>query len=266
MNVFQIRMPDVIQLPVILSVPHAGVYIPEDIQTQLKPHLLPPDDTDWFVDKLYDFATTLRIPLLKANYSRWVIDLNRNPDDVPLYSDGRVITALCTTTDFNGNAIYKDERREVSHEDVLYRREHYFKPYHNQLQQMLDEVKAQFGAVLLWDCHSIRRYVPSIYAQPFPDLILGSNDETSASKSIIQTALSHLQNSLYSVSHNHPFKGGYITRHYGKPNEQQHALQLEMAKPLYMDDDEQLYDEERADKIRDVLMKTVTAAGKELLS
>ena len=264
MNIFQITRPEMIQMPVVLSVPHAGTYIPQEIEAQLKPELLPPDDTDWFVDQLYDFAVSLHIPIIKANYSRWVIDLNRNPDDAPLYNDGRMITALCTTTDFNGNSIYKDKRKEVSKADVLYRREQYFTPYHNQLQQLLNEVKEQFGAVLLWDCHSIRRSVPSIYSQPFPDLILGSNDETSASSLLIQTTLSSLHNSSYSVSHNHPFKGGYITRKYGKPNEQQHALQLEMAKPLYMDDSEQHYDEHRADKIRTLLINTITFVSETL--
>ena len=265
MDLYQITMPSVVRLPVVLSIQHAGTYVSGNIKAQLKPELLPSDDTDWFVDRLYDFAVSLGVPLIKANYSRWVIDLNRNPDDAPLYKDGRAITALCTTTNFMGEAIYKDERTSVAQPEVSYRREHYFKPYHNQLQQLLDETKERFGTVLLWDCHSIRRYVPSIYEKPFPDLILGSHDETSASQPIIQNTLAMLGNSRYSVLHNHPFKGGYITRHYGKPGKHQHALQLEMAKPVYMNDDERWYHKERAGEIRQLLIDTITAASETLL-
>lgn len=265
MDLYQITMPSHIRLPFILSVPHAGTYIPDDIRVQVKPDLLPPDDTDWFTDRLYDFAAALGIPLIKANYSRWVIDLNRNPGGAPLYSDGRVITSLCTATNFEGELVYSDERKEVERFVVHNRHEQYFKPYHNQLQWLLDEVKEQFGTVLLWDCHSIRRHVPAVYAEPFPDLILGSNDETSASQSIIQKTLVMLNNGSYSVSHNYPFKGGYITRHYGKPEKQQHALQLEMAKPLYMSDDEQQYNEDRAGQVRELLTDTITAVSETLL-
>lgn len=264
-DIFSIQKPGTTLLPVVLSVPHAGTYVPEDIRTQLKPELLPPDDTDWIVDELYGFAFSLGIPLIRANYSRWVVDLNRNPDDTPLYQDGRVITALCTTTNFNGESIYKDERLSVSQSEIETRRQLYFNPYHERLQQLLDEVKQQFCTVLLWDCHSIRRYVPSIYPQPFPDLILGSNDEQSASLPLIHSALSSLRNSHYSVSHNHPFKGGYITRHYGKPDKQQHALQLEMTKPLYMDNEEQHYDEQRAGSIRKLLINTLVSINQILL-
>ena len=265
MNVFQIIKPDVLRFPVVFSIPHAGTYFPNEIKEQIKPNKLPPDDTDWFVDTLYDFATPLGITMIKADYSRWVIDLNRNPDNTPLYNDGRVITALCTTTDFLGEPIYNDERKEVSREDVSQRLKLYFNPYHQQLQQLLDEVKQQFGSVLLWDCHSIRRNVPSIFSNSFSDLILGSVDCTSASKDIIDTFLSSLSNGTYSLSHNHPFKGGYITRHYGKPNEKQQALQLEMTKPLYMDDSEQYYDEQRANNIKELLINTISILGKKLL-
>ncbi len=264
MDVFYIKRQEKIKLPIVLSIPHAGTYFPEDIQAEMKTGLLPPDDTDWFVDKLYDFANDLGILTISANYNRWVIDLNRNPDSTPLYNDGRVITELCTTTDFLGNTIYKDERNKITTDEINRRKKLYFTPYHNALQQLLNEVKQQFGSVLLWDCHSIRRHVPSIYKHPFPDLILGSADGTSASSHIIDLALQMLQKSRHSVSHNHPFKGGYITRHFGKPEHHQHALQLEMAKPLYMDDNERDFDEQRADKTRDLLGKTITSLGKSL--
>ncbi|GAB3586905.1 N-formylglutamate amidohydrolase [Hymenobacter daeguensis] len=264
MQLFEITQPATQLLPIVISVPHAGTAFPDDIRPALKASLLPPDDTDWFVHQLYDFATELGIPLLKANYSRWVVDLNRNPDSTPLYNDGRVLTGLCTTTTFLGEPIYADERTEVAPAEVARRKARYFEPYHEALQQLLDDTKARFGQVLLWDCHSIRRLVPAIHAGPFPDLILGSADHTSASAGLIGQALHELGRGPYALSHNTPFKGGYITRHFGRPAARQHALQLEMSKDVYMDDAEQGYDSARANQIRTVLRQTLLTLGQSL--
>lgn len=266
MSLFNTTQPATQLLPIVISVPHAGTAFPDDIQAELKPNLLPPDDTDWFVHQLYDFATELGIPILKANYSRWVVDLNRNPDSSPLYHDGRVLTGLCTSTTFLGEPIYLDERTEVTSTEVARRKALYFKPYHEALQLLLDETKARFGQVLLWDCHSIRRLVPAIHAGPFPDLILGSADQTSASAELIALALQQLGSGPYSLSHNTPFKGGYITRHFGRPEARQHALQLEMSKDVYMDDAEQAYDQARATQIRAILRQTLLTLGQSLLA
>jgi N-formylglutamate deformylase len=195
------------------------------------------------------------ITMISANYSRWVIDLNRDPNSKPLYTDGRIITALCPATNFLGQPIYKDERTEVELPEVKRRVELYYKPYHQQLEKLLAETKKKFGKVLLWDSHSIRQYVPTIYKEKFPDLILGDADSTSASPDLIEAALSTLDHDSYSVSHNHPFKGGYITRHYGKPDAHQHALQLEMSKVNYMDDEQMKYDKVRSDKMRKLLKR-----------
>ena len=129
----------------------------------------------------------------------------------------------------------------------------YFNPYHQKIQEVLDNLRGKFGRVLLWDCHSIRQSVPTIFASKFPDLILGDVDGTSASPGLIEAALSTLDHSRYDVSHNHPFKGGYITRHFGKPSENYHALQLEMTKVNYMDDSETRYDEKRSAEIQGLL-------------
>lgn len=244
------------KVPVIVSVPHRGFAFPDELKDQYKPSLRKaPDDTDWFVDKLYDFAPSMGITMISANYSRWVIDLNRDPHSKPLYSDGRLITGLCPATDFLGEPIYKDERAEVELPEVKRRAELYYKPYHQQIEKLLAETKEKFGKVLLWDCHSIRQSVPTIYKEKFPDLILGDVDGTSASPGLIETTLSILDHGTYSVSHNHPFKGGYITRHYGNPSVNQHALQLEMSKVNYMDDAEKKYDKARSDKMRELLKR-----------
>ncbi len=246
-------------VPIIVSVPHRGSVFPDEVKDEYKPALIKsPDDTDWFVDKLYDFVPAMGITMISANYSRWVIDLNRDPNSKPLYTDGRIITALCPATNFLGESIYKDERAEVELPEVKRRVELYYKPYHQQLEKLLTETKKKFGKVLLWDSHSIRQYVPTIYREKFPDLILGDADSTSASPGLIEAALGTLDHDSYSVSHNHPFKGGYITRHYGKPDSHQHALQLEMSKVNYMDDAQIKYDKVRSDKMRK-LLKSVFA-------
>lgn len=254
-----IEQPTTPEVPIILSVPHCGTAFPDELKNDFKKELIQaPDDTDWFVHKLYDFAPSLGITMIHANYSRWVIDLNRDPESKPLYTDGRIITALCPTTTFFGDPIYNDERKVVDQQEVNRRIIQYYKPYHHKLAGLIEEKKQKFGRVLLWDCHSIRQQVPTIYKEKFPDLILGNADGTSASKEIIDIALNSLQQGEYSVSHNHPFKGGYITRNFGNPANQVHALQLEMSKTMYMDDQEKVYSETRASEMRD-LLKAVLA-------
>lgn len=258
MSVFTILPFKGEEVPFILSVPHCGTDFPPELAAEYTSSLsTAPDDTDWFVHQLYDFALNMGITMIHANYSRWVIDLNRDPESKPLYTDGRIITALCPTTTFFGDSIYQDQRKEVKAEEVNRRVDLYYKPYHQKLAELIEEKKKKFGRVLLWDCHSIRQSVPTIHKEKFPDLILGDADETSCSRELINAALSTLTNSAYTVQHNHPFKGGYITRHFGKPQENIHALQLEMSKVVYMNDEETVYNETRAGRMRDLLRTTI---------
>lgn len=244
-------------VPIIVSVPHCGTHFPDEIRAEYKQHLIQqPDDTDWFVEKLYDFAPALGITMITAVNSRWVIDLNRDVDSKPLYTDGRIITALCPATTFLGEPLYVDERKEVASAEVNRRIEKYYTPYHQKIQSLLDERKKQFGKVLLWDCHSIRTTVPTIQAAPFPDLILGDNDEQSADVKIILAALYSLSSGRYSLYHNQPFKGGTITRNFGRPDQHQHALQLEMTKRHYLNDDELTYSDERSTTMQHLLKQT----------
>ncbi len=256
---YQVVAPASDRVPILLSVPHCGVEFPEEIKSEYKKSLIrSPDDTDWVVHQLYDFAPAMGITMIHAVYSRWVIDLNRDPQSKPLYSDGRIITALCPTTTFFGEPIYNDEREEIGVEEVSRRVKLYYSPYHQKIQELLDELKGKFGRVLLWDCHSIRQEVPTIHKERFPDLILGDADGTSASPGLIETAITSLESGGYGFSHNYPFKGGYITRYFGKPSENQHALQLEMTKVNYMDDAGKKYDLTRANKMRKVLQRTLS--------
>ena len=258
MQTFRVIAPSSERVPILLSVPHCGIEFPPEIKSEYNQSLIQsPDDTDWFVHQLYDFAPAMGITLIHAMNSRWVIDLNRDPQSKPLYTDGRIITALCPTTTFLGEPIYQDGRKEIGVDELSRRVELYYNPYHQKIQEILDDLKKEFGKVLLWDCHSIRQEVPTIHKEKFPDLILGDADGTSASPGLIETAISGLENTGYSFSHNHPFKGGYITRHFGIPTSNQHALQLEMTKVNYMDDSESKFDSPRANRMREVLKATL---------
>jgi N-formylglutamate deformylase len=253
-NPYFIVEPQGEKVPVILSVPHSGVEFPPELKSQYRPEMTAQiDDTDRFVHDLYNFAPALGITVIHARYSRWVIDLNRDPESVPLYTDGRIITGLTPATDFLGREIYIDKKFVPSPEETEKRLENYYRPYYRKIDGLLQERIDEFGQVLLWDAHSIRRLVPTIRNEPFPDLILGDNDEQSASQEIIEMALNGLRAGKYEANHNTPFKGGHITRHFGKPEKRVHALQLEMAKIHYMDDDETTFNDARAEEMRKVL-------------
>lgn len=264
---FKIIQPNQVKVPIVISVPHCGIAFPEEIIGKYQPNLIQqPDDTDWFVHQLYSFASNLGITIIHANYSRWVIDLNRDPKSVPLYNDGRIITALCPSTDFLGNNLYQSENDIPSKVEIERRLDKYYWPYYSAIESELDLLKNKFGQVLLWDAHSIRQFVPTIRKEAFPDLILGDNDEKSASQNLIAIALKGLKNSSFQVNHNHPFKGGHITRYFGQPQKNVHALQLEMTKLLYMDDSETKFDKVRAEKVVSVLEPIFNALIKALQS
>lgn len=266
MDSFRIHTATTQAVPIIVSVPHCGVSFPDEIKHEYKKDLIEtPDDTDWFVDRLYDFAPSIGITMITAVFSRWVIDLNRDLDSKPLYTDGRIITALCPSTTFLGEPIYNDERTAVAVDEVKRRTEEYYRPYHQRVEELLRTTKSKFGRVLLWDCHSIRQIVHTIQREKFPDLILGDADGTACSATLINNTLANLDGGDYSLSHNHPFKGGTITRNFGRPNEHQHALQLEMTKTQYMDDSETKYSEVRADKMRERLKRTLGHLAEQLI-
>src|SRR6187431_2460409 len=145
MNPFNISQAKQNQVPILISVPHCGIDFPNELKDQYKPNLASsPDDTDWFVDQLYDFAPSMGITMITAVYSRWVIDLNRDPESKPLYSDGRIITGLCPTTTFLGEPLYNDERKEVDQTEVTRRLEKYYHPYYRKIQELLNDRKKKF--------------------------------------------------------------------------------------------------------------------------
>ena len=255
MELFNISSPKNGKVPIIISFPHSGTYIPDSIKNRLDYSLLNMlDDTDWFVDQLYSFAESMGITTIKANYSRWVVDLNRDPVGKPLYNDGRIITGIVPTTNFLGTPLYRNNPPDEK--EINQRKIDYFEPYHNRLSDLISDLNSTLGSVLLWDAHSIKRYVPTIQNEPFPDMILGSVDECSAEKQLIDQVLQALSDSPFKVAHNFPFKGGYITRSKGNPKLGINALQLEMSKNLYMDESETIYNPSSAKKVIQTLSKT----------
>ena len=221
--------------PLIISIPHCGTAIPDRIRSQLNPLLaqnLP--DTDWFVHDLYSFGPRLGATLLYAHYSRYVVDLNRPRQGGKLYQDGRQESGLIPTHSFQGEPLYGPQAPDTA--DCEKRLEEFYDPYHLVLAERIDFLRQRFNHVLLIEGHSIARYVPRLYPKSLPDLMLGSSDGHSADPKLVEIALRSLQQiHHFSVSLNEPFKGGFITRHYGRPHEGIHALQLEMSQDLYLD-------------------------------
>ena len=206
------------KLPIIISCPHVGTDIPDDIKATMADGIAQAtEDTDWFVHDLYSFAPEMGITLIKANFSRFVIDLNRDPSGKSLYQDQRRQTAMVPLTTFEGKQIYRTG--EVSADEVARRRKLYFDPYPAAINEAVKNLKDQFPHVLFFDAHSIKRNVKSIRSEPFPDVIIGDNDGTTAHVALTSSAIASLKKGGLVVAHNDPFKGGFITRSQGRPNE-----------------------------------------------
>lgn len=261
---FHVVPPQVAPIPLIVSVPHCGSYIPADIRADYTTEAIDSlDDTDWFVDHLYEFVPSIGGTLITSHYSRYVIDLNRPPDSTPLYSDGRRTTRLVPSTTFEGQPLYRDE--PPTPDEIERRKKKYYWPYHDALVGAVQTLQTIFPQVLLWEAHSIRRVVKSISEEPFPDMILGDAEGESADARLSKVALQALRkHSMRDVNHNAPFKGGYITRAFGQPETGVHALQLEMSKDLYMDAAERELAPAKADKVSFFLEQTLLALVKEV--
>ena len=264
MDVFKVIEPTKNKVPFILSIPHSGTNIPSNkINLYNKDQLKLKEDTDWYLDQLYDFAPKLGITTIMANFSRWLVDLNRNPRNEPLYNDGRIITSVCPTTNFNGNPIYI-KNYKIDEFEISQRIDSYFLPYHNYINNLIQNFTEKFPALIIWDAHSIKRNVPTIFNQPLPDMIIGNNDDKSCDKKLTKIVHNQLVNSNLNISKNHPFKGGYITRSLGFPKKNINAIQLEMSKDLYMSENETKYDFKKANKIKKILENTFVEIIKNL--
>jgi N-formylglutamate deformylase len=246
--------------PLLVSMPHTGTDIPEELRADYVPRALAVEDTDWHLPRLYDRLPALNASVLRPRYSRYVIDLNRPPDDAPMYP-GAANTELCPTRFFTGDPLYR-EGREPSPQERQRRLDIYWRPYHQELRDELDRIKGEHGFALLWDAHSIRSEIPWLFDDRLPDLNIGTAGGASAHASITQ-AVAEAAARHARTSHvvNGRFKGGYITRHYGAPAQHVHAVQLEMCQSLYMSEQPPYeYREEAATRVQPVLADMMAAA------
>lgn len=245
---------------VLISVPHSGTRVPPGLLSDFSEAGRGLPDTDWFVDRLYQWAPEMGAGMIVAPMSRYVVDLNRPPDDAPLYDkdDGSLRTRLVPTLSFSGKAIYAAGAEPDSNQ-VRNRVAEYWKPYHRCLQEELERIRGIHGFAVLLDAHSIRSTAPLLFQGTLPDLNLGSNDGRSARRSLIDCAVAALRLGHYSVVVDGRFKGGYITRHYGSPADNVHALQLEMSQSVYMDEEATLWQEDKALAVQGLLKNLVSA-------
>jgi N-formylglutamate amidohydrolase len=246
------------EAPLIFSVPHAGTDVPPDIAPQLTAHAKTLPDTDWHVEKLYDFAPDLGATLIRANISRYVIDLNRPPQDESLYP-GQATTGLCPPIEFDGTPIYQDGK-EVGPDEVARRRQIYWQPYHDRLAAEIARVKQRHGYALLYDCHSIASRVPRLFPGTLPDLNLGTVNGTSCGVALQAKIAGIMHMSGFTQIVNGRFIGGHITRYHGKPSDNVHAVQMEKGQDCHlMDDGSNRLDAAKVAKLKPVLRQIAEA-------
>jgi N-formylglutamate deformylase len=244
--------------PLFVSLPHDGTELPDDIAGRLTPAARRVPDTDWHVSQLYAFAREIGASMIVPRYSRYVVDLNRPPDNASLYP-GQNTTGLCPVVQFNGEPIYK-AGAEPSNTEIAERVQTYWRPYHAALVAELARIRAAHGRVVLWEGHSIRSVVPFLFDGELPDFNLGTSGGASCSvalQSRLVEVLAAAREHTYVV--NGRFKGGYITRHYGEPKQDIEAVQLELAQLNYMDEDTFEYLDELAAKTQRVLRALLEA-------
>ena len=219
--------------PLLISMPHAGTYVPPTLAARFTEEARQVPDTDWHMERLYAFAKDMGASILAATHSRYVVDLNRPPDGASLYP-GQNVTGLCPVDTFDDTPIYT--RGDVPDDsEIAARRDAVWAPYHAQLRAELDRIRAQHGVAVLWDAHSIRSVLPRFFEGKLPDLNLGTADGASCSPALAQELLAIARSAPgYTGVLNGRFKGGHITRHYGQPERDIHAVQLEMTQCSYM--------------------------------
>ncbi|MGL1957588.1 MAG: N-formylglutamate deformylase [Colwellia sp.] len=242
---------------VLISMPHNGQEIPAEIAATMTVEGKKVADTDWFIDRLYDFAQALGIYVIKPKYSRYVIDLNRGIDGVNLYP-GANSTELCPTTAFDLSPLYLDEK-QPSNDEIQQRITHYWQPYHQAITETLADLKQEFGKVVLLDAHSILSHVPRFFSGKLPDFNFGTvddNQDISCAAELINS-VKQLNFFPYTSIINGRFKGGYITRAYGDPTNNIHAIQLELSQSTYMNEPSDHYNDVNAAQVKKKLQEFV---------
>jgi len=221
--------------PLLVSMPHTGIHIPDALARRMTEVARTVPDTDWHLERLYDFLDSLGASVLVATHSRYVVDLNRPPDDANLYP-GQDTTGLCPVDTFYRQPVYAAGQAPDKAE-IAERVTRYWNPYHARLAEELAQLKAKHGRALLWDAHSIFSVVPRFFEGKLPDLNLGTAEGRSCASGVGEALLDVAERARgYSAVLNGRFKGGYITRRYGRPEDGVHAFQLELSEATYMEE------------------------------
>ena len=213
--------------PLVVSMPHTGTEIPADLEPRLKSLWLARKDTDWWIERLYDFAPGIGATVIRTRISRTVIDANRDPSGATLYP-GLATTELCPTTTFDGELLYRGF--EVPDEaEIAARRASWFDPYHHAIRAEIARLRQRHRRVVLYDCHSIRSQIPRLFAGVLPNLNLGTHSGASCAPELAASLEGLGAGTSFTRVTNGRFKGGYTTRHYGRPADGVHAVQMELA-------------------------------------
>jgi N-formylglutamate deformylase len=220
--------------PIIVSAPHPGTFVPDAIEDRLTPEAAALPDTDWHIDRLYAFAAELGASTFFATHSRYVVDLNRDPDDKPLYP-GADNTEVCPTTTFHKQPIYREAK--PSRAEIAARVDRYWRPWHAHLAAEIDKLRRRHHTIVLFDAHSIASVLPRFFEGTLPVFNLGTSAGAACDGELSQRLMAVFDGAAgYDAVRDGRFKGGYVTRRYGRPAEGVHAVQLEMAQRAYMDE------------------------------
>lgn len=243
--------------PLVLGLPHTGTYVPPPIAAKLNARGRALEDTDWHIHRLYD-GLLPDVSCVRATFHRYVIDANRDPSGISLYP-GQNTTGLVPLTNFDGLGIWEQEPDSA---EVERRRQAFHTPYHAALEAELNRVKAQHGFAILYDCHSIRGDIPFLFAGTLPDFNIGTNMGSTCDPALADIVVKGCAAAQdYSSVLNGRFKGGWTTRHYGRPEQGLHAIQMELAQSTYLATEAApwSYEEPKASRLRPHLQQIFTS-------
>jgi formiminoglutamase len=252
--------------PLIVSFPHTGTDIPADIDERLVSPWLGRRDADWWIHLLYEFAQGLGATTVRTCVSRTVIDVNRDPSGASLYP-GQATTELCPTTTFDGEGLYP-QGSEPDSDEIAERRASFFEPYHQTIADEIARLRASHPKIVLYDAHSIRSAIPRLFDGELPNFNIGTNSGASCDTLLTSAVEAVCDSTVFSRVTNGRFKGGWTTRHYGRPGDGVHAIQMELACRGYMDEPAEPpehgnwptpYNPDRAGRMRSALTRILNA-------
>ena len=250
-SVFNLNQHD---SPLIVSIPHNGQFIPHNVLNTMQSSALDSADTDWYLSQLYSFLDELEVTCLSANYSRYLIDLNRDSSGEVLYV-GADNTELCPTSTFESEPLYTEENNPDA-DEINRRIEGYWKPYHNQIEQLIQKAKEKHGYAIVFEAHSIASEVPRFFDGKLPDFNFGTNNGKTVNKTLT-AMLEDFVTEPYSKIINGRFKGGFITRNYANPDNKVFTIQLELSQATYMDEQKRLMDNDKISRVSKALRQLI---------